>query len=1776
MDWDPMATDTDGYICPPCPVFYPTAMEFEHPLKYISSIRHIGMQAGICKIVPPKGWRPPFAINEKTFRFRTRVQQLNCIEGHSRAEGQFVEALRLFLYQRGEPMKELPRADGQLVNLHLLYKTVISLGGFNAVCASDRWDQVVRRVGRTKASSEPSAELCCTYKTYYKTLLLCYEKEQEAKEKGGNSGGALENKVKVKVEGLAATPSGTNMSDDTKVTPLSKPRSLSGTKCSTSANGHESETRDDDDMLVKRTLFLEGEHTSSEESDSHPATSPKPENEQLEHGRQTLHRDLGPESLKPSSTRNVRLGPPEIRVGQKFFRFFPDSGAVLTEVKRVFGGKKPHVAVRYLDSDSNDDIEMSSMEILIANGWDARAAELAYNSDICQVCLRGDCWNRMLLCDGCNSGQHLFCLENPLPAVPTGDWYCKECVRDATDPNKRKANAKFGFDMGAEISMIDYKERADVWKRKYFSLPSDVDPDEAISPRELEAEYWKLLSVPVHEQRLEVQYGSDVDTGSTGGGFPRMDLYMKNFRTVSKRWKNLTTQAKSDYARQLSEFFSHGLREGLSTKAGGNNQNADAAQSLEDLLHRYAQDDWNLNNMPKLPGSVLQHLDEDIKGVMVPWLYAGMCFSTFCWHVEDHNFYSTSYLHCGAPKTWYGIPCASAEHFERTMKKLTPELFGSQPDLHMQLVTMFSPKALREHGVPVYRATHRPNEFIVTFPSAYHAGFNTGFNCAEAVNFATVDWLPWGAKSLRKYREFRKLPVFCHEALVCTLAESVVDGSSFEFENTESFLLPAVEQLLQNYLEFQRRVDESDSAMYVAKRKLIADFEKQEYRGAGVTSTEVSASSMRRGMAARACNRPSKMGGAVLARGKRGSKMRMESPETSMRSTRMVLWAGRSGKNEGLRCVTCKQYCYLQAVVCTRCRAPHGSSSGAVIGCLEHYPTMCKCRDPGNFVYLYRYEATRLEDMVDNLRRRLNSVRAWNRACDAVMQYRKRLADSSFAAEVTLSDLKRLLSCGKSCGGADCKRLDALERAIACVEHWDAQAVQLLMALDPQKQVHLSLDEFESLLTDAKKLLVEPATVAKIRDIVNEWRTIRTDAAMMLKSINDIFRDEVAKKIRPRASSTDVASIVRLMGAPNVLLHGNVHFGQLCTAIADVSGCLRAKKENDAAGSLCSQLSSAQQYLEVLCKVNVLSASIVERAQGSDAMGAPTQAQVERVLDEVKELRLASPYGIANAEALRKLIASTHVEAAEVDGALSDRSKSTEELEVLLRRATALPIPPHNAEALQERLEKCRGWESRAKQVMAVVSGASSSHGHKSMMERPSVDEVEELFAQADAHFVPSSSLLRRQLHSRLQDCRRWYDAVHALFLRPSNSHLSLAQFLQTALKMVQQQLAHSPDQALHLHSQLYCVCKQILSERAQVVTCQRCQRYYHPQCVPDLVPRHPKEAFVCGTCRPSQRKRHGPRDTESPQIFCVCRGVDQAPMICCDFCDEWYHAACVDLMPQELDHIDAFRCPRCSRRQNLYYLDKKLLRRECLGRRPALARVESFLVQMQTQLVACPPGAHELIAYVQAVKGVEREVSIFAHKFALREFSPSAFATPNYVQSQEAGVIQLMERVTGLEVGLETAQTQLGAVHWCLRACELVLGPNNRAPRYAHLAALLQDVKSQEPGFTFPREEYRLMQLTIAERVSKVAQWLRATKALEIEEWNIEKARRLERDAAELGAYLELPATELQFVHEIAARQAIKVVACAEEDEEEEEEEAVYEEELESPSAMAWKKQRR
>lgn len=233
----------------------------------------------------------------------------------------------------------------------------------------------------------------------------------------------------------------------------------------------------------------------------------------------------------------------------------------------------------------------------------------------------------------------------------------------------------------------------------------------AATEDDVEREFWRLVESPSEE--VEVEYGADIHSTTHGSGFP----------TIEKN-----------------------------------------------PLDPYSTDLWNLNVLPLHPESLFRNIKSDISGMTVPWLYVGMCFSTFCWHNEDHYGYSANYQHFGATKTWYGIPGADAERFEEAMKQAVPELFESQPDLLFQLVTLLPPDRLKKAGVNVYALDQRAGQFVITFPQAYHAGFNHGFNFNEAVNFAPEDWEPFGEAGVERLKSFRKAPCFSHDELLMTAA----------------------------------------------------------------------------------------------------------------------------------------------------------------------------------------------------------------------------------------------------------------------------------------------------------------------------------------------------------------------------------------------------------------------------------------------------------------------------------------------------------------------------------------------------------------------------------------------------------------------------------------------------------------------------------------------------------------------------------------------------------------------------------------------------------------------------------------------------------------------------------------------------------------------------------------------------------------------------------------------------------------------------------------------
>ncbi|KAF8412259.1 hypothetical protein HHK36_000220 [Tetracentron sinense] len=324
----------------------------------------------------------------------------------------------------------------------------------------------------------------------------------------------------------------------------------------------------------------------------------------------------------------------------------------------------------------------------------------------------------------------------------------------------------FGFVPGKRFLLEVFRRMADRAKRKWFGT-------ECVSRQQIEKRFWEIVEGSLGE--VEVLYGSDLDTSKCGSGFPRVD--------------------------------------------------DPRPPSIEiEVWDKYSASPWNLNNLPKLQGSMLRAVRDNIPGVMVPWLYIGMLFSSFCWHFEDHCFYSMNYLHWGEPKCWYSVPGCEAHAFEKVMRNSLPDLFDVQPDLLFQLVTMLNPSVLQENGVPVYSVLQEPGNFVITFPRSFHGGFNFGLNCAEAVNFAPADWLPHGGFGAELYQSYHKAAVLSHEELLCVLAKSDWDSKVLPYLKNELLRIFAKEKTWREIL--WRNGIISSSAMSPRKHPEYVDTEE--------------------------------------------------------------------------------------------------------------------------------------------------------------------------------------------------------------------------------------------------------------------------------------------------------------------------------------------------------------------------------------------------------------------------------------------------------------------------------------------------------------------------------------------------------------------------------------------------------------------------------------------------------------------------------------------------------------------------------------------------------------------------------------------------------------------------------------------------------------------------------------------------------------------------------------------------------------------------------------
>ncbi|TLD31105.1 hypothetical protein PspLS_02479 [Pyricularia sp. CBS 133598] len=714
------------------PTYYPTAEEFKEPMTYMRKIAPEARKYGICKIVPPDTWNPPFAIDTQKFHFRTRKQELNSVEGSTRVNMNYVDALVKFHNQNGKEIR-LPYVDKKPLDLYRLKKAVENRGGFDKVCKSKKWAEIGRDLGY---SGKIMSSLSTSLKNSYQKFLCPYEEYLRAARPGVHQQLELE-------YGGPLTPS-----------PAPSPMKKSNINTPASARAG-SPTRQASDALQ---ATVNGKSTASKDSLNSTKSAPSPA-PQPASGFTSINSG-GFKAVNTGGFTSVNRTP--LPTGDSTTSTPVKSLAAAVSAKNTpeyrssalgaANALKRQLSCDSLDSrnengDSKEDADSNSRRskrIKKENVPTVAGSHMTLfrpslprflkddstpSPDKCHLCARGKETGFIVVCESCDYGYHGMCLDPPLKTKPDTEWNCPRCL---------VGDGRFGFEEGGLYSLKQFQERAADFKQSYFEKKMPVDPQlnchRPVTEDDVEREFWRLVSSI--EETVEVEYGADIHCTTHGSGFP-------------------TAEKNPD--------------------------------------DPYSTDPWNLNILPLHPESLFRYIKSDISGMTVPWVYVGMIFSTFCWHNEDHYSYSANYQHFGATKTWYGIPGEDAEKFEAAMREAIPELFATQPDLLFQLVTLLPPEQLKKAGVRVYAIDQRAGQFVITFPQAYHAGFNHGFNFNEAVNFAPSDWEPFGLAGVERLQQFRRQPCFSHDELLWTAAEGIASGGLTI--QTAKWLAPALERI---------------------------------------------------------------------------------------------------------------------------------------------------------------------------------------------------------------------------------------------------------------------------------------------------------------------------------------------------------------------------------------------------------------------------------------------------------------------------------------------------------------------------------------------------------------------------------------------------------------------------------------------------------------------------------------------------------------------------------------------------------------------------------------------------------------------------------------------------------------------------------------------------------------------------------------------------------------------------------------------------------------------
>ncbi|KAJ1914399.1 hypothetical protein H4219_004817 [Mycoemilia scoparia] len=1307
---------------PHAPIYYPSEDEFHDPLSYIQKIRPEAEVAGICKIVPPKGWSPTFSLDVNHFRFHTRRQQLNSLEGKARTNMNYLDQLYKFHAKQGQPLIKIPQLDHRPIDLYDLRKEVAARGGFNKVTEEKRWAEIGRGMNYDRKNCTSMSN---SLKVAYFKIILPFEIYMNKLKAHGIKS---ENGLPENLENGAEAISENNE-------PLDSP----------STRGSKSKIRRSASIAASRNLNENG------------TQQPHNKRRKVKNGKDDALES--PTSLKASTSSQGMKSP------------------VKEQQEEGKGVSKP-----------------------------AGTAEAI--PDRCEVCKKSEDDEHMLICDGCDKGFHMYCLTPPLKTVPANDWYCDKCILTA--------GTDFGFEDGSVYSLESFQVKCNAFKRKMF--PKYYKEAEAkgnkpaeyksvfVDPTNVESEFWRLVASPYED--VEVEYGADLHSNQHGSGFPTLE---------------------------------------------------------RNPLDRYSRDPWNLTLLPFQKGSLFNYINQDISGMMSPWLYVGMCFSTFCWHNEDHYTYSINYNHWGDIKTWYGVPGSSAEKFEKAMVKAMPELFETQPDLLLQLVTMYPPDKLVKENVPVYFCDQYPGEFVVTFPQAYHSGFNQGFNFAEAVNFATKDWIYRDVDCVKRYQEHYRAPVFSHDELLV-----VIEGSD-QSPETSSWLKSVYKDMVDR--ELRERSDLKTRWGNRLKEVVYTTEVPDEQRQCLVCKAYTYLSSV-------VCTCDSKAASCLshvkeLCRCDISAKtLRLRFTESELNATLKDLSSRATIRNGRKDSRWETSYSRVMNVLCGK--SPNHDAPKPPLPMLRVFLRigLNNVLDASD---LYTVE------VIAHLKRFLQRVDQWTEGCQALFKLMGRNDQVLVMSDKHMKELSR----------------------------WDQLSAQLLDQPDFGAKFWV--------LPEADKVVLAESGVSpkqasrRIKILEKTWPAF--------SGVSSGNSNAQAKNGSFINNGTNNGNIYKDKESDAFNFVSGKSDDQLKPIVA--SWAPGDPLLNEESGFLMYTLDHLQALYDQGLKLNISESPEMSLLHEWLIFGREIESKVSSYLSGRDSQHKSSKYGqninqlISQAKqsglyfpSLSRL--SVYNEKATWDEkaqeVLTQRQISYDTLIDLLEQGILANVPPDNYQFHRMRIlkQECDAWDAEARSIMDGREGTSlrevatmlerghnmpcTPHSYQKLSElHKRIAELQDRVSDMAIGMSEPSFLSRPRLH----DAKTLWNSCNEL---PS---VIFTDFhgIEKALTDVQTWI-----------SRVKCVFVRSSSQKSLMEVL------------------HEVETNVCKNLRRTASEIANPLQPDAPTnpIYCICRDYEHGFMIECDSCHEWYHARCLRIKRKSAKNGDVFVCPLCNFDQSVPHTTKR------------------------------------------------------------------------------------------------------------------------------------------------------------------------------------------------------------------------------------------------------------